>query len=290
MSRRVLPATLLAAGLSSTALGSLTLLPAGPQLAVNNVNNLVANGSFETGAPGPGTPENWATGTIYTPYTPVPSWQASGAAQTYAYWGSDSPGVAPYRIAGSATLPDGQSGLYFGNGAAIPNLPPSFNADRTVTFPGPVAFSTAFTQPARLWQQVPTQLTPAPAYLLSFWVSGEAAGSGGGAPGYDGIFGLRVTNVLAGDPIQTFVVPSGGSSAFGDSTRYEFQFTPVNPLAPVTVEFINWGHMNLTAFGGSGTTELTLDDVIINPIPTPGAGILLALAGGLTTRRRRTAR
>lgn len=289
MHARLAIASLILAAASS-AFGSLTLLPAGPQLGVNNVNNLVANGSFEIGAPTPGTPENWATGTSFTPYTPIPSWQASGAPQTYAYWGSDFPGVSPFRIAGSAILPHGQSGVYFGNAAAIPNLPPTFNADRTVSFPGPVSFNTAYAQPALLWQSVPTHLTIAPSYILSFWVSGENAGFGGGAPDYDGIFGLRLTNVLAGDPIQHLVVPSGGTSIYGDSIRYEFQFSPLNPLAPVTIEFINWGHMNLSAFGGFGTTELILDDVIVNPVPGPAASVLVALAGGWSIRRRRAAR
>jgi len=47
--------------------------------------------------------------------------------------------------------------------------------------------------PVVLSQTVPTNSTPAPNYCFSFWTSGEDAM---GADLADGIFGLRVTNVL----------------------------------------------------------------------------------------------
>jgi hypothetical protein len=269
-----------------SAWASMTLLPAGPQLGTQ-AGNLVVNGSFESGAPSPaGSINFWATGTTNTPFSVPPGWQSAGDVQTYAYWGSTA-ASPPYVIAGSAILPDGQSGVYFGNGAATVDLPPTFQADRTVTFTGTPTFTPGFGQPSRLWQSVPTPLYPSPSYLLSFWASGEMAGMGGGAPGYDGIFGLRVTNVLPGDPIQYLVVPSGGTSTYGDSIRYEYAFTPLNSLLPVTVEFINWGHMDLTPHGGFGTTELVIDDVIINPVPEPASGIVaVTLAPWLLGRRR----
>ncbi|MCC7406506.1 MAG: PEP-CTERM sorting domain-containing protein [Phycisphaeraceae bacterium] len=269
-------------GFHTSVQASLTLLPAGPPLGTHP-GNLVTNGSFET-APPPGTIAFWATGTAQTPFGVPPGWQSSGDALTYAYWGR--PNLSPpYDIAGSAPLPDGQSGVYFGNASAMVDLLPTFQPDRQVTFSGTPTFSPAFGQPARLWQIVPTNLTPAPSYILSFWASGEAAGYGGGGPGYDGIFGLRLTNVLPGDPIQYLVVPSGGVSVYGDSTRYEYAFTPLNPSLPVTVEFINWGHMDFSNFGGLGTTELVIDDVIVNPVPEPATAVLLGLAACLLRRR-----
>ncbi|MCC7204693.1 MAG: hypothetical protein IT441_06410 [Phycisphaeraceae bacterium] len=280
----VLAVSLLAC-LPASVHASLTLLPAGPPLGTH-VGNLVTNGSFEAGAPVPvGSINFWATGTGATPFSVPPGWQSAGDTQTYAYWGADAPS-APYRIGGSAVLPHGQSGVYFGNGAATVDLLPAFQADRRVTFAGTPTFTPGFGQPSRLWQSVSTNLLPAPSYLLSFWASGEAAGYGGGGPGYDGIFGLRVTNVLPGDPIQYLVVPSGGTSNYGDALRYEYSFTPLNPLLPVTVEFINWGHMDLTPHGGYGTTELVIDDVIVNPVPEPtSAAVLLGLTAWLLHRR-----
>ena len=42
-----------------------------------------------------------------------------------------------------------------------------------------------------------------------------------------GIFGLQVTNVLPGDPIQYLTVPNGVGNSFGVSHLYEFTFTLV---------------------------------------------------------------
>jgi len=271
---------------AASASGAMSLLPAGPQLGVH-AGNLVFNGSFENGAPPvPGSIVFWATGTGATPFAVPPGWSSFGTTQAYAYWGSTE-ASPPYRTAGSGVLPHGQAGMYFGNATATVDLAPTFQASREVTFAGTPTFTSAFGAPVRLWQSVPTNLSPAPAYLLSFWASGEMAGFGGGGPGYDGIFGLRVTNVLPGDPIQYFVVPSGGTSIYGDATRFEFSFVPLDANQPVQIEFINWGHMDLTPHGGFGTTELVIDDVIVNPIPEPGSAALLGAACGLTLLRRR---
>lgn len=274
-------AALLAAASSASA--ALTLL-SGPQIGTQ-VGNLVTNGSFEIGAPAPNGPITfWATGTANLPFSVPAGWSSSGDTQTYAYWGGN--GVGPYTLAGSANLPDGSAGMYFGNGAgAQVSQPPTFNPNGNVTFPNAPILTAAFPQTCNLWQSVPTNTNIAPSYILSFWASGEGAGSSAG-PGIDpGIFGLRVTNVLPGDPIQYLTVPG---SSLGQQ-RYEYQFTPINPFAPVTVEFINWGHFDLTPWGGPGfTTELVLDDVIVNTyIPTPGALALFGVTVGAMSRRRR---
>lgn len=272
-------------GMNNSATASMTLLPAGPQQGVH-AGNLVINGSFENGAPPvPGSIVFWATGTGATPFGMPTGWSSSGSNQAYAYWGSTE-ASPPYRTAGSGVLPHGQAGMYFGNATATVDLVPTYQPSREVTFAGTPTFTSAFGSPVRLWQNVPTDLFPSPAYLLSFWVSGEMAGYGGGAPGYDGIFGLRVTNVLPGDPVQHFVVPSGGTSNYGDALRYEFNLAPLNPNLPIQVEFINYGHMDLSPFGGFGTTELVIDDVIVNLVPEPGAALLAAAGGALLLRRR----
>jgi len=264
---------------------ALVLLPAGPQLATQ-AGNLVTNGSFETGAPTPGNIEYWATGTSNTPFGVPTGWSSSGSSQAYAYWGSTETN-APYRTAGSDILPDGQAGLYFGNAGALVDVPPTFLPTREVTFTQTPNFTVGYGQPVELTQSIPTHLNPAPAYLLSFWVSGELAGYGAGAPGYDGLFGLRVVNSSATDPIQYLVVPSGGTSNYGASTRYEFTVVPFDANQPIQLQFINWGHMDLTPHGGLGTTEVVIDDVIVNPIPEPSSVVLLALGGLALMRRRR---
>lgn len=279
VARSLITAAAVAAAASSAS-ASLTLL-GGPSIGTH-VGNLVTGGSFEAGPPG--AVAFWATGTALTPQITPPGWTGTGGPINYARWGND--GTLPLNIAGSAAIPDGVKALYFGNAqGGMVNLAPTFNPDGEVTFAGPAIVGTSVGAPVVLSQTVPTDLTPAPSYILSFWASGEGA-MGGGA--YDGIFGLRVTNTQVGDPIRYFAVPAGGAlGAYGDQKRYEFSFTPLNPLAPVTLEFINWGHFNLGPFGLGGTTELVLDDVIVNPVPTPGGIALFGACSLLTARRRR---
>jgi len=264
----------------TTTFAQLTVLPPGPQLGTH-AGNLVTTGSFEFG--NPNLVAFWATGTANTPFGVPPGWTSSGSSINYARWGHES--VSPLTIANSAPIPDGVKALYFGNaqGGQV-NVAPIFNADGEVTFASTPTVLTTVGAPVILSQTVPTHLTPAPSYLLSFWVSGENALFGGA---YDGIFGLRVTNTQAGDPTRYFAVPAGGGlGAYGDQHRFELSFTPINPLAPVTLEFINWGHFNLGPFGLGGTTELVLDDVIVNAVPAPGVGAI-ALSGCVLAARRR---
>lgn len=290
-----LASALLVASLAGAAHAQLTLLPAGPQIGTH-VGNLVTNGSFEfrnaAFQPGPGNTGSsvfWATGTAATPFAVPYGWSSSGGTNTYANWGGNLGSPVTHR--GSAPLPHGLNAMYFGNGqSSTVDVAPIFNPSGEVTFASPPTITNVgptFPVPCILMQTVNTHLTPAASYVLSIWVSGEGAYNSSASVGTEGIFGLRVTNTQAGDPIRYFAVPSG-SSLYGDQLRLEFSFVPINPLAPVTIEFINWGHFNLGAFGGSGTTELVLDDVIVNAvIPTPGAVAIAAMALPLATRRRR---
>jgi hypothetical protein len=220
----------------------------------------------------------WATGTSLTPFAVPPSWTSSGAPSSYAVWGNDA--TFPQSIQGSDALPDGNVALYFGNGAPVfVNQQPTFNPNGTVTFPGTPSFVNNFaTSPVILTQSINTPATPAPSYNFSFWVSGEGAVTGQHFT-ERGIFGLKVTNVLPGDPTQWLAVPNGGN-AFGNSHLFEFAFTPLNASLPVVVNFINWGHFDLSSYGMSNfTTELILDDVIINAVPEPSSLVLVAVAG-----------
>jgi len=265
-------------------------------LGTTQAGNLVTNGSFENGAPAPGfaNAQYWATGTTLTPFAIPAGWSSSGGASSYAYWGSD--GNFPNSINGSAAIPDGTAAMYFGNGApAFVDQPPTFNANGTVTFPAAPNFTTLFSPvPVVLSQTINTPATPAPAYNFSFWISGEGAVSGQNFS-ERGIFGLQVTNVLAGDPVQYLSVPNGSFNTFGQSHLYEYTFTPLNPLLPVTINFINWGHFDLATYGMSNfTTELVLDDVIVNAVPEPSSMLLVASAltalGCTAVRNRRRRR
>src|SRR4051794_38483447 len=91
-------------GLTANANASLTLLT-GPPVATH-VGNLVTNGSFETGAPAPGSANYvyWATGTTNTPFAPIPSWNSLGTAFNYALWGADN-AVSPFTTESSDVLP-----------------------------------------------------------------------------------------------------------------------------------------------------------------------------------------
>ena len=99
---------------------------------------------------------------------------------------------------------------------------------------------------------------------------------------------MRLTNVLAGDPIQWLAVPESASGMLGMSHLFEYFFTPLNSSLPVTIEFINWGHFDLSAYGMSNfTTEAVLDDVRINAVlPEPGMVTLGGLLAGVTLKRR----
>ncbi len=268
--------------LAGQAAASLTLL-SGPQQGTH-VGNLVTNGSFEIGAPPPNGPITfWATGTSNLPFSVPNGWTSSGGAQNYAWWGGQ--GGGPYQINGSDYLPDGSTGMYFGNLTTGVSQAPVFNANGTVSFANAPVFTPTYGQPVRLSQSVPTHLNMSPSYLLSFWVSGENSLFNGSWT--DGVFGLRVSNVLPGDPVQYLAVPSG-ISALGTSVRFEYLFTPLNPNVPVDIEFINWGHLNSWpgSAGNLFTTELVLDDVIVNMVPVPGTG-LVVLAGAMVGLRRR---
>lgn len=258
------------ASFTGSASASLTFL--GPSPALNRSLNLVANGSFETGAPPPGVRVPWASPSS-AGYSVPPSWSSSGVdGQTYASWGND--GVPGQGIVGSAPFPHGTNGLYFGNNTTSVNMPPTFHPDGQVTFPGSPTFNPTFGAPAELWQSVNTHLSPATSYRLSFWASGENAALSSGW--VDGVMGLQITNVEVGDPIQYLVAPAVGSRV------YDYEFVPLNPLAPVEIRFLNWGHLQAGGFA----SELVLDDVIINTVPAPGAGALVGLCGLAVARRR----
>lgn len=257
-------------------------------LNLTTSGNLVTNGSFETGIAS-GQSLYWATGTTLSgPFAVPPGWTSVGGTNAYAFWEAGSGSVD-----GSAPLPDGIAGLYFGNFIVSSiSSSPTFNANGTVTFastPTIVPFDATYTPAVKLSQTI-TGLTPSATYGLSFWASGEDASTN--AFGGDGIFALDVSGYST-----VYLAAPGGASSLGTSHVYEFTVVP--NATSLTIEFTNWGHYAFTTTGWNldpFTSELVLDNVILKPldaVPEPGAAILLSgiavVGAGWRARRRRKA-
>lgn len=256
--------------------GALTLT--GP-LNLSHSGNLIQNGSFEDHPNGGTSFYYWATGTTSAPFAQPANWVTNGAGPNYAEWGNTAVlGTA------SAPLPDGTSGLYFGNGlmAAISSTP-TFNADGSVVFSSAPTITPKYSPPVTLSQTL-TGLNTGTTYGLTFWVSGEDAMTN--VFTHDGFFGLDVTGYST-----VYLAAPSGISALGQSHVYNFTFTPVS--SNTTITFTNWGHPNASMPGWTFpgiATELVLDDVIVNVLPEPGSRALLGLGALVLTShaRRRT--
>jgi len=120
----VLFVIIIALSMAVGGLAQAALLLTGP-LNLSHTGNLIQNGSFEDHPDGGVTILFWAAGTTSTPFAQPASWVTNGSPLNYAEWGN----TAVFATS-SAPLPDGTSGLYFGNGlmAAISQTP-TFNAD-----------------------------------------------------------------------------------------------------------------------------------------------------------------
>jgi hypothetical protein len=239
----------------------------------NHASNLILNGSFEADGGLAANNSYWAAGTTLTPTMALTDWTSSGQVASYAIWGSDGLGG----INGSASLPDGTNGLYFGSGIMVGVAPfPTEAANGIVTFgSNPAILSKPTDGPVTLEQTV-SGLNTSGTYLLDFWTSGENVGSAEFP--VDGFFGLDIT----GESRLYFAAPSG-NGPIGASQRYQVFFTP--SASTVTFQWINWGHYSSP---GGLSDELVLDDVILNAVPEPNTMALVLLMGaGLLAKRGR---
>jgi hypothetical protein len=233
-------------------------------LVGNRPANLLLNGSFEADGGSAANGSYWATGTMLAPTLSLNSWTASGQPGSYAFWGNDGLGG----IKGSAPLPHGTNGLYFGAGIMALVAPwPTEAADGQVSFSSPPALLSKPSDGPVTLEQTVTGLNPSATYLLDFWTSGEKIGDPEFA--LDGFFGLEIT----GESRLYFASPSGFGPT-GSSQRYQVYFNPV--ATTETFRWINWGHYS----SPSGLAdELVLDDVILNEVPEPSSLALLGLLG-----------
>jgi hypothetical protein len=289
---------------------------------------LITNGSFETGAPtthdtgdlgvlrsafaavtvgsplvgvvNTVTPTGWST-TGSTGVNSYSSWSNTNTGQNY-YPGTN---AAPYHGGNSTQAvvqPDGNFGLYFGNFAATSvsgNFSVNSDTNGVLGVTGTISNTSAYGS-TRISQSV--NLTAGHDYLLDFWASGEEATVGAFAR--DGIFRVQI----AGNSTSSFYfsAPSGANVdsignavTTGTEQRYHIYFTPTSTRS-YTFSWTSWGHLNLNGlttnwnYGNVATSELVLDDVVLNDVTTPepstwGAGVVLLLMVGLKLRNRRKA-
>jgi hypothetical protein len=243
-------------------------------LVGNRSANLLLNGSFEADGGLAANNSYWATGTGLSPTMSLNSWTASGQVASYAIWGNDGLGG----IKGSASLPHGTNGLYFGAGIMAVVAPwPTEAPDGQVSFSSPPALLSKPTDGPVTLEQTVSGLNTSATYVLDFWTSGEDIGSFQFP--VDGFFGLEIT----GESRLYLAAPSG-NGPIGNSQRYQVYFQPTSTTE--TFRWINWGHYS----GPNGLSdELVLDDVILNQVEVPEPSVLglLGLCGAILWRLHR---
>jgi len=264
--------------------------------------NLVVNGSFEEshledgsdfdgflpGVDGDGY-YYLSTNTTLTPNAVPDGWTTSGGGlDTYARWGNN---INPlpqfgFPVAGqawSSTKIHGERSVYLGNftPAEISETPQYMsNGEVAFTSPPTITLRPSYGPDPFSISQTVTGLVPGGVYRMSFWVSGEWSNLGYATINKtiagDGIVGVQIEGhdlLYLAIPAGNAPEPVGEPHVFGTDEFHvytlEFQTTDTD----MDISFINWGHLGDT--GGTigwtrgRTTELIMDDVIINAVMLP---------------------
>jgi hypothetical protein len=297
-------------------------------LLASRSSNLITNGSFETGVPTTHDTGDlgvlrsaFAAVTVGSPLVGVENtvtptgWSTAGSTgvNNYSSWSNTSTGQNYYpgtnngtfhggNSTNAAVQPDGNYGLYFGN-SGVTSVSSGFSVNSDTN--GVLGVTGTISNTSVYGSTVVSQsvnLTAGHAYLLDFWTSGEEATTG--RFGRDGIFQVQIvgsstSNFYFSAPSGANVDAIGTASATGTSQRYHVFFTPTVSQA-YTFSWTSWGHFNLNGlttnwnYGNVQTSELVLDDVVLNDVTTPepstwGAGVVFLLLVGLKLRNRRRA-
>jgi hypothetical protein len=231
------------------------------------------------------------------------TWTNTNTGQNY----YDGTGTAPYH--GGAAIQavaqtNGNFGLYFGNYTAT-----SVSSGFTVagSTDGVLNVSGTLSNTSNYGTTIISQtvtLTAGRTYLLDFWTSGEDATDTRFAR--DGIFRTQIIGPTTtydfyfGAPGGQNVDATGTADTVGTSQRYKINFT-ASTTGSYTFDWQSWGHINLGgltpnwSYGNVETSELVLDDVILNDVtPEPstwaaGLAILLLTLIPLWKRFKRSA-
>ncbi len=282
---------------------------------LNRNINLVQNGSFETphltdggkgfvfydGIDGDGY-YYFSSGTVLIPFAEPHHWTTTGGGtRTYAIWGNNFEEISflpilvtpEYGIAYSDPNIHGNRALYFGN-SYIESISetPTFESNGEVTFPNPpiIVLNPDYGTGVTLTQTV-TRLIPGETYRLSFWTSSEWASSlyaDGSFVRGDGIFGLQIED----HELLYLTIPAGaggsapreGTTVFGADESHTYLVEFVATQEEMDISFINWGHFAFATTAGwnrADTTELVMDDVILNRVGDDAAVIPTASEWGL---------
>jgi len=304
---------------------------------LSRLQNLVNNGSFEAphledgsnfGGFLPGIDGDGyyfiSPNTTEMPVAIPDGWTVTGGGPlTYGRWGNninsvDSAGVI-LPIAGqawSSTQIHGERSVYLGN-----QTPIEISEQPTFMDTGEVVFTSTpiitlkpeyGPDPLKISQDI-TGLIPGGVYRMSFWVSGEwsnlgFASSEFGTVAGDGIVGVQVQGydlLYLAIPAGNSVEPVGAPHVFGtdEDHTYTLEFTAT--AEQMNIAFINWGHFDhvtdTIGWDRGQSTELIMDDVIINTVDLPSIvptvsewgliamASILGIVGFMVLRRRKAA-
>ena len=260
--------------------------------------------------------------TVTTPIAQPDGWTLSGGGtETYGRWGNNINSITNFGVtlpvagqAWSSTEIHGERSIYLGNETPLEiSEEPTFMPNGEVVFTSPPVITLKpeyGPDPFAISQNV-TGLVPGGVYRMSFWVSGEWSHEGfatsdfGGTAG-DGIAGVQVEGydlLYLAIPAGYSNEPPGAPHVFGTDESHTYTLEFVATDTEMEISFLNWGHFDSLSdtigWERGQTTELIMDDVIINAVELPTnvptlsewglivmAGVL-GIVGFMVMRRRK---